>query len=75
VRFHLSEAAKVFGDVRRDKPGTTFKLVFSAQRKAGDRSVQYSGSGLAKGTYILRLRARDAAGNAAKPVTTKFTKS
>ena len=75
VKFHFSEAARVFGDVRRNKPGTTFKQVFSAQRKAGDRSVQYSGSGLAKGSYILRLRAKDAAGNAAKPVTKQFTKS
>jgi plastocyanin len=76
VRFHMSEAAKVFGDVRRDKPGTTFKQVFGPlQRKAGDRSVSYSGSGLAKGSYILRLRARDAAGNAATPRTVKFTKS
>jgi plastocyanin len=76
VKFHLSEAAKVFGDVRRDKAGTTFKQVFGPlQRKAGDRSVSYSGSGLAPGKYILRLRARDVAGNAAKPLTAKFTKS
>ena len=76
VKFHLSEAAKVFGDVRRDQAGTKFKQVFGpVKRKAGDRSVSYSGSGLAPGKYILRLRAKDAAGNAATPRTTTFTKS
>lgn len=75
VTFHLSKAAKVFGDVRRDKQGTTFKQVFGPlQRSAGDRKVSYSGSNLAPGRYILRLRAKDAAGVAAKPVTAKFTK-
>jgi plastocyanin len=74
IKFSLSEAAKVTADVKRDKPNASRKLIFeNRQLKAGARSIDYAGKDLAPGVYVLRLRAKDAAGNAAQPKTTKFT--
>jgi plastocyanin len=74
IKFTLSEAAKVTADVKRDKPNASRKQIFAnRQLKAGARSIDYAGKDLAPGVYVLRLRAKDAAGNAAQPKTTKFT--
>ena len=74
IKFTLSEAAKVTADVKKDKPNAARKQIFAnKQLKAGARSIDYAGKDLAPGVYVLRLRAKDAAGNAAQAKTTKFT--
>jgi plastocyanin len=74
IKFTLSEAAKVTADISRTKGNTGPVSIFlNKQRKAGKNSVKYSGKGLKPGKYVLRLRARDAAGNASQPVKTKVT--
>jgi plastocyanin len=74
IKFTLSEAAKVTADVKKDKPNAPRKQIFAnRQLKAGARSIDYAGKDLAPGVYVLRLKAKDAAGNAAQPKTTKFT--
>jgi plastocyanin len=73
IAFKLSEAAKVTGDVKRDKPNAARTQIFSQQRKAGQNTIKFSGKGLKPGSYVLRLRATDAAGNHSQPATTKFT--
>ena len=74
IKFSLSEAAKLTADVKRDKPNATRKQIFAGKQKpAGANSIAFAGKDLSPGTYVLRMRAKDAAGNQSKYATTKFT--
>jgi plastocyanin len=74
IKFTLSEAAKVTADVKRDKPNAARKQIFAGKQKpAGANSISFAGKDLNPGTYVLRLRAKDAAGNQSKYATVKFT--
>lgn len=71
IKFKLSERAKVTADIRK-KTGNLAPIVIftNKQKNAGKHEIKYSGKGLKPGKYVLRLRARDAAGNASKPFKT-----
>jgi plastocyanin len=73
IKFTLSEAAKVTGQVK-PKNGGKFATIFKDKQKpAGKSSINYPGKGLTPRKYVLRLRARDAAGNVSKYATTTVT--
>ena len=68
IKFTLNERAKVTADIRKKTGNTGPVVIFTNKQKgAGKHSIKYSGKGLKPGKYVLRLRARDAAGNASKP--------
>jgi plastocyanin len=71
IKFKLSERAKVTADIKRKNANTGPVVIFTnKQKKAGKHEIKYSGKGLKPGKYVLRLRARDAAGNTSKPFKT-----
>ena len=71
IKFTLSERAKVTADIRKTKGNAGPVSIFvNKQRKKGKNEIKYSGKGLKPGKYVLRLRARDAAGNTSEPFKT-----
>ncbi|MEA2351429.1 MAG: hypothetical protein QOG86_2370 [Thermoleophilaceae bacterium] len=71
IKFTLSERAKVTADIRKTKGGAGPVSIFiNKQRKKGKNEIKYSGKDLRPGKYVLRLRARDAAGNTSQPFKT-----
>jgi plastocyanin len=71
IKFTLSEAAKVTGQIKRKNTTKPFRTIFKDRQKPkGKNSIAYSGKDLNPGRYILRLRGRDAAGNTGKYVST-----
>jgi Ca2+-binding RTX toxin-like protein len=75
LRYRLSEAATVTVDVLPSK-GTTFLTRLTRRAKAGARSLAFSGRvkgrTLKPGSYRLRVRATDAAGNRSAVRTVRF---
>jgi plastocyanin len=71
IKFTLSKAAKVTGQVRPKDGSKPFKTIFADRAKpAGKSSINYSGKGLKPARYTLRLRAKDAQGHVSKWATT-----
>ena len=60
VKFTLSSPAKVTGQIRPKGSDKPFARIFQKQRPAGKSSVNYSGTDLKPGRYVLRVRARGA---------------
>jgi plastocyanin len=78
IKFTLSERAKVTADMRRTTGNAGPVSIFvNKQRAKGKNEIKYSGKGLKPGKYVLRLRARDAAGNNGGPwkTTVKIVKN
>jgi hypothetical protein len=75
LRYRLSEAATVTADVLPSK-GTKFLTRLTRRAKAGARSLAFSGRvkgrTLRPGSYRLRVRATDAAGNRSAARTVRF---
>jgi Ca2+-binding RTX toxin-like protein len=75
LRYRLSEAATVTVDVLSSK-GTRFLTRLTRRAKAGARSLAFSGRvkgrTLKPGSYRLRVRATDAAGNRSAARTVRF---
>jgi plastocyanin len=70
IKFTLSEAAKVTGQIKPEDGGK-FKTIFqNKQKPAGKSSINYSGKDKKPGKYVIRVRAKDAAGNTGKYVKT-----
>jgi plastocyanin len=70
IKFTLSEAAKVTGQIK-PKDGGKFATIFKdTQKPAGKSSINYSGKGKKPGRYVIRVRGKDAAGNVGKYVQT-----
>jgi plastocyanin len=68
LKFTLSEkATKVSGPIIRRKDGKTIKTVTYKERPAGANSISFSGSGLARAKYKIKLKAYDALGH--KPLS------
>lgn len=71
VKFTLSEAAKVTGQIKRKDTSNPFRTIFKDRQKpAGKNSIAYSGKDLKPGRYTLRVRGKDAAANTGKYVST-----
>jgi plastocyanin len=71
IKFTLSKAAKVTGQIRPKDGSAPFKTIFADKAKpAGKNSINYSGKGLNPRKYILRLKAKDAKGHVSKWVKT-----
>ena len=69
VSYKLSEKAKVTADIRKKNGGTAPVSIFvNKKRSKGKHTFKFSGKGLKPGKYVLRLRARDGAGNTSQPV-------
>jgi plastocyanin len=74
IKFTLSKAAKVTGQIRRKGSDKPFKTIFqNKQKPAGKSSINYSGKDLKPAKYVLRLRATDAGGHTSKFVKTTVT--
>lgn len=71
IKFTLSKAAKVSGQIRPKDGSKPFKPIFTDKAKpAGKNSINYSGKDLKPRKYTLRVRAKDAAGHTSKWATT-----
>lgn len=71
IKFKLSEAAKVTGQIKRKDTNKPFTTIFKDRQKpAGQNSIAYSGKDRKPGRYTVRVRARDAKGNTSKYVST-----
>ena len=71
IKFTLSEAAKVTGQIKPKDTSKPFKTIFKDRQKpAGKSSIDYAGKDLKPGKYTLRVRGKDAAGNTGKYVST-----
>lgn len=74
IKFTLSEAAKVTGQIKRKNTNKPFRTIFKDRQKpAGKNTIAYSGKDLKPGAYTLRVRGKDAAGNTGKYVKTTLT--
>lgn len=64
IKFTLSKAAKVSGQIRPKDNSKPFKAIFTDKAKpAGKSSINYSGKDLKPRKYTLRVRAKDSAGH------------
>jgi plastocyanin len=71
IKFTLSKAAKVTGQIKPKDGSKPFKVIFSAKPKpAGKNSINYAGKGLKPAKYILRLQATDSGGHVSQWVKT-----
>jgi plastocyanin len=71
VKFTLSEAAKVTGQIKPKDTDKPFVTIFKDRQKpAGKNSINYAGKGLKPRKYVLRVRGKDAAGNVGNYVKT-----
>jgi plastocyanin len=71
IKFTLSKAAKVSGQIRPKDKSKPFKSIFADKAKpAGKSSINYSGKGLKPRKYTLRVRAKDSGGHVSKWVST-----
>jgi len=74
IKFTLSEAAKVTGQIKRKNTNKPFRTIFKDRQKPkGKNTIAYSGKDLKPGAYTLRVRGKDAAGNTGKYVKTTVT--
>jgi plastocyanin len=62
VKFRLSAAARVTGQIKPKGTSKPFVQIFQKQRPAGKSSIDYSGKGLKPGKYVLRVHAGGANG-------------
>lgn len=71
IKFTLSKAARVSGQIRPKDGGKPFKPIFTDKAEpAGKSSINYSGKDLKPRKYTLRVRAKDAGGHVSKWVST-----
>jgi plastocyanin len=71
IKFTLSKAAKVSGQIRPKDASKPFEPIFTDKAKpAGKSSINYSGKDLKPRKYTLRVRAKDSGGHVSKWVTT-----
>ncbi|HKP91640.1 MAG TPA: plastocyanin/azurin family copper-binding protein [Thermoleophilaceae bacterium] len=67
IKFTLSKAAKVTGQIKPKGTDKPFKTIFADKQKpAGKSSIDYAGKGLTPRKYLLRVRAKDAQGHTSK---------
>ena len=71
IKFTLSEAAKVTGQIKPKNTNKPFVTIFKDRQKpAGKNSIAYAGKDRKPGKYVVRVRGKDAAGNTGKYVQT-----